>query len=83
MQRFFPSEFGHDVDRVHGVGPAKAAFETKVKIRRKIEAAGIPYTYVASNWFAGYFLPTLAQPGVTAPPREKVTIFGDGNAKGN
>jgi hypothetical protein len=91
MQKFIPSEFTNDVDRVHAVGPAKAAFDTRVEIRRKIETAGIPYTYVASNWFAGYFLPTLAQPGftappiekVTTPPREKVTIFGDGNAKGN
>ena len=83
MQRFFPSEFGNDVDRVHAVEPAKTAFATKADIRRKIEAEGIPYTYVSSNYFAAYFLPTLAQPGLTAPPRDKVTIFGDGHVKGN
>ncbi|PON79481.1 Hopanoid-associated sugar epimerase [Parasponia andersonii] len=81
VKRFFPSEFGNDVDRVHAVEPAKSAFEIKAKIRRAIEVEGLPYTYVSSNYFAGYFLPTLAQPGVTAPPRDKVLILGDGNPK--
>ncbi|KDP41777.1 hypothetical protein JCGZ_26795 [Jatropha curcas] len=81
VKRFFPSEFGNDVDRVHAVEPAKTAFETKAKIRREIEAAGIPYSYVSSNFFAGYFLPSLNQPGLTAPPRDKVVILGDGNPK--
>jgi phenylcoumaran benzylic ether reductase len=79
VKRFFPSEFGNDVDRVHAVEPAKSAFAIKVQIRRKVEAEGIPHTYVASNCFAGYFLPTLMQPGATAPPRDKVIILGDGN----
>lgn len=85
MQRFLPSEFGNDVDRTHAVEPAKSAFATKSQIRRAIEAEGIPYTYVSSNYFAGYFLPTLAQPGLFAPPppRDKVIIYGDGTAKGN
>ncbi|EOX97986.1 hypothetical protein QUC31_015401 [Theobroma cacao] len=81
VKRFFPSEFGNDVDRVHAVEPAKTAFATKAKIRRAVEAQGIPYTYVSSNFFAGYFLPTLSQPAATAPPRDKVIILGDGNAK--
>ncbi|CAI8599999.1 unnamed protein product [Vicia faba] len=83
IKRFFPSEFGNDVDRVHAVEPAKSAFETKVQIRRAIEAEGIPYTYVSSNYFAGYFLPTLAQAGQFAPPppKDKVFIYGDGNPK--
>ncbi|XP_010263625.1 PREDICTED: isoflavone reductase-like protein [Nelumbo nucifera] len=81
VKRFFPSEFGNDVDRVHAVEPAKTAFATKAQIRRATEAAGIPYTYVSSNFFAGFFLPTLSQPGATAPPRDKVIILGDGNPK--
>ncbi|XP_034681736.1 phenylcoumaran benzylic ether reductase Pyrc5-like isoform X2 [Vitis riparia] len=81
VKRFFPSEFGNDVDRVHAVGPAKRAFEIKAQIRRTIEAEGIPYTYVSSNFFAAFFLPTLSQPGATAPPRDKVIILGDGNPK--
>ncbi|KAB2619598.1 isoflavone reductase-like protein [Pyrus ussuriensis x Pyrus communis] len=81
IKRFFPSEFGNDVDRVHAVEPAKSTFDLKVQIRRAIEAEGIPHTYVSSNCFAGYFLPSLAQPGATSPPRDKVTILGDGNPK--
>ncbi|XP_057794012.1 isoflavone reductase-like protein [Salvia miltiorrhiza] len=83
VKRFLPSEFGNDVDRTRAVEPAKSAFETKAKIRRAIEAEAIPYTYVSSNYFAGYSLPTLAQPGAYAPPppRDKVVIYGDGNAK--
>ncbi|KAL9391439.1 hypothetical protein Peur_015359 [Populus x canadensis] len=65
VKRFFPSEFGNDVDRVHAVEPAKSAFATKANIRRAIEAQGIPFTY----------------PGATAPPRDKVVIVGDGNPK--
>ncbi|KAL3515156.1 hypothetical protein ACH5RR_022058 [Cinchona calisaya] len=81
VKRFFPSEFGNDADRVHPVEPAKWMYETKVQIRRMVEAEGIPYTYVANNLFAGYFLRTLSQPGATAPPRDKVVILGDGNPK--
>jgi len=82
-QRFLPSEFGLDVDRHNAVEPVISFFAKKVKIRRAIEAEGIPYTYISSNAFAGYFLPTLVQQNVTAPPRDKVTILGDGNVKGN
>ncbi|KAJ1415336.1 NmrA-like domain [Sesbania bispinosa] len=82
IKRFLPSEFGLDVDRHHAVEPVASFYEQKVKIRRAIEAAGIPYTYINSNAFAGYFIPTLGQQNVTAPPRDKVVILGDGNVKG-
>ncbi|XP_023769675.1 phenylcoumaran benzylic ether reductase POP1 isoform X1 [Lactuca sativa] len=81
MKKFYPSEFGNDVDRTHAVGPAKTAFATKAQIRRAIEAEGIPYTYIVNNCFDGYFLPSLAQPEATAPPLDKVVIFGDGDTK--
>ncbi|KAJ6385914.1 hypothetical protein OIU77_028975 [Salix suchowensis] len=81
VKRFFPSEFGNDVDRTNAVEPAKSAFATKASIRRAIEAEGIPYTYVSSNFFSGYFLPSLNQPGAAAPPRDKVVILGNGNLK--
>ena len=81
IKRFLPSEFGNDVDKVNAVEPAKSVFAIKAKIRRATEAEGIPYTYVSSNCFAGYFVPNLGQRGLTAPPRDKVVIFGDGNAK--
>ncbi|KAG5543178.1 hypothetical protein RHGRI_016057 [Rhododendron griersonianum] len=81
IKRFFPSEFGNDADRVSVVEPAKRIYAMKAQIRRAIEAEGIPHTYVSSNYFAGYFLPTLAQPGLSAPPRDKAIIPGDGNPK--
>jgi len=83
VKRFLPAEFGNDVDNVHAVEPAKSAFAIKAQLRRTIEASGIPYTFVATNCFAGYFLPTLMQPGQFAPPppRDKVIILGDGNPK--
>nr|GEV58464.1 isoflavone reductase-like protein [Tanacetum cinerariifolium] len=81
IKKFYPSEFGNDVDRTNAVEPAKTAFAIKAQIRRAVEAEGIPHTYVSSNCFAGYFLPTLAQPSGSAPPRDKAIILGDGNAK--
>ncbi|CAL1353539.1 unnamed protein product [Linum trigynum] len=81
VKRFFPSEFGNDVDRVEAVEPAKSAYDVKVRMRRAVEAAGIPFTYVSCNSFAGYFLSNLAQPSGDVPPRDRVIILGDGNAK--
>ncbi|KAL3372141.1 hypothetical protein AABB24_008596 [Solanum stoloniferum] len=81
IQRFFPSEFSMDVDRINVVEPMKSTFVVQAQIRRAIEAAEIPYTYVSCNYFAGYFIPNLAQPLATAPPRDKVIIPGDGNVK--
>ncbi|GLT71039.1 hypothetical protein SLA2020_430830 [Shorea laevis] len=68
-------------DQVKIIAAIKEAGNVKAEIRRKIEAEGIPYTYVASNCFSGYYLSALSQPGLTSPPREKVIIFGDGNTK--
>nr|TKW21371.1 hypothetical protein SEVIR_4G162800v2 [Setaria viridis] len=81
VKRFLPSEYGNDVDHVHAVEPAKSIFAVKARIRRAIEAEGIPYTYVSSNFFAGRFLPCLGQVGVSVLPTDKVLILGDGNVK--
>ncbi|KAM7265851.1 hypothetical protein ACFE04_003534 [Oxalis oulophora] len=81
VKRFFPSEFGNDPDHVHAVDPAKTAYANKAIIRRAVEASGIPYTFVASMFFARHVLPNLAQPGAKAPPRDKAVIFGDGIPK--
>lgn len=78
-----PSEFGCDVDRVEAVEPAASMFALKASIRRMIESEGIPYTYVVSNGFAGYFLPNLGQFNRTEPPRDEIVIFGDDSPKGN
>jgi hypothetical protein len=61
LQRFIPSEFTNDVDRAHIVEPAPGVAASKAKIRRAIEAEGSPYTCVATNSFAGFFLPALNQ----------------------
>jgi len=67
---------------VHAVEPAKSVFAAKASIRRAVEAEGIPYTYISSNFFAGRFLPAVGQIGVTSLPIDKVLILGDGNVKG-
>lgn len=74
VKRFVPSEFGFDVDRAEFVDPVKSLFAMKANFRRATEAAGIPYTIVCSNAFAGYTLPSLAR-------SDQVIIFGDGNTK--
>ncbi|XP_076901684.1 eugenol synthase 1-like [Bidens hawaiensis] len=73
--KFYPSEFGHDVDRARPVKPLKTYSGIKAQIRRVTEAEGIPLTCIIANCFNGYFLPTLAQ------SRDKVVILGSGNAK--
>ncbi|XP_010533255.1 PREDICTED: isoflavone reductase homolog P3-like [Tarenaya hassleriana] len=83
VKRFFPSDFETDVDRTTVVKPGRSFFSAKAQIRRAIEAERIAHTFVSCNCFAGYFLPTLVQfnQTLTSPPRDKVTIYGDGNAK--
>ncbi|KAL1316451.1 hypothetical protein HN51_068642 [Arachis hypogaea] len=82
VKRFFPSEFGLDVDRHDALEPVREVFEEKAKIRRLVEEAGIPYTYLCCHAFTGYFLRNLSQLDTTVPPRDKVYIQGDGNVKG-
>ncbi|XP_031247509.1 phenylcoumaran benzylic ether reductase TP7-like [Pistacia vera] len=81
IKRFFPSEFGSNVDAGHPIEPAKSGYARKAKIRRAIEAEGIPYTYVSCNCTFGFFLPTLAQPGAVAPPKDNILIYGNGQPK--
>ncbi|KAK4576851.1 hypothetical protein RGQ29_027407 [Quercus rubra] len=70
-------------DQVKIVAAIKEAGNIKASVRRSIEAEGIPYTYLVSNGFAGYFLPNLGNvlTSATAPPRDKAEIIGDGNPK--
>lgn len=81
IKRFLPSEFGNVLEKENGLEPAKSLYQLKAKVRRTIEAESIPYTYISSNYFAGYFIPSLGQAGLTAPPRDKLVILGHGNAK--
>jgi len=81
IKRFLPSEFGNVVEKEIGLDPVKSMYQLKAKVRRTIEAEGIPHTYISSNYSAEHFIPSLGQSGLTAPPRDKVVILGDGNAK--
>ncbi|KAL5557320.1 hypothetical protein UlMin_039556 [Ulmus minor] len=81
IKRFLPSEFETDSDGLKFLEPDASVYRQKSKIRRAIEAEGIPYTYIVSYAFAGYTLRNLGQLDAIAPPRDKVTILGNGNTK--
>lgn len=83
-QRFLPSEFGIDPARMsEAMEPGRVTFDEKMEVRRAIEEARIPFTYVSANCFAGYFVGNLCQLGTLTPPKQTVHIYGDGNIKGN
>lgn len=82
LQRFIPSEFGLDPDKVQISGMDYSFYSRKAEIRRVVEEQGIPYTFISCNFFMSYLLPSLVQPGLSSPPRDKLSIFGDGNTKG-
>lgn len=74
-----PSEYGSEVDRVTALPPFQVLLDKKKKIRRAIEAAGIPHTFVVANCLTAYFVNYLLHPG---EDRDEVTIYGDGTAYG-
>jgi len=83
MQCFIPSEFSMDPSKMgHALEPGRVTFDEKMDLRRAIEEANIPHTYVSANCFAGYFCPNLCQMRTLLPPKEKVHVYGDGNVKG-
>lgn len=83
VQRFLPSEFGIDPARMeNALEPGRVTFDEKMVVRRAIQEAKIPFTYVSANCFAGYFAGNLSQMVTLLPPKEKVCIYGDGNVKG-
>ncbi|BBH02757.1 hypothetical protein Prudu_013430 [Prunus dulcis] len=66
IKRFLPSEFGLDPPRMgHALEPGRVTFDDKMVVRKAIQDAKIPFTYI----------------GTLVPPKEKVLIYGDGNAK--
>ncbi|KAF5725457.1 bifunctional pinoresinol-lariciresinol reductase 2-like [Tripterygium wilfordii] len=82
VKRFLPSEFGTDPARMENAKePGRITFDDKMVVRKAIEEAGIPFTYVSANCFAGYFLGGLCQPGVILPSKDRVVLYGDGNVK--
>ncbi|XP_028754663.1 isoflavone reductase homolog [Neltuma alba] len=82
VKRFLPSEFGMDPARMgNALEPGRVTFDEKMEVRKAIQEANIPFTYVSANCFAGYFAGNLSQMGTLLPPRDKVTLYGDGNVK--
>lgn len=83
IKRFIPSEYGVDYERIYDpIGPIKVVVDDSLKIRRAVEAEGIPYTYIIANLFAAYFVPSLGQLILNGiPPRDKIAIYGDGKSK--
>ncbi|XP_059642384.1 isoflavone reductase homolog [Cornus florida] len=82
VKRFLPSEFGIDPSRMRdALEPGNVTFVEKMRVRKAIEEAKIPFTYVSANCFAGYFVGNLSQLGTLIPPKDKVYLYGDGNVK--
>ncbi|XWS49336.1 hypothetical protein CRYUN_Cryun13aG0154900 [Craigia yunnanensis] len=82
IKRFLPSEFGMDPSRMgHALEPGRVSFDDKMVVRKAIEDANIPFTYVVANCFAGYFVGNLSQFERLTPPKDKVYLYGDGNVK--
>ena len=78
-----PSEFGTDPARMeNALEPGRVTFDDKMVVRKAIEEARIPFTYISANCFAGYFLSGLCEPSKILPSRDLVTLLGDGNKKG-
>ncbi|TVU51774.1 hypothetical protein EJB05_03218 [Eragrostis curvula] len=82
VKRFIHSEFGMDPSKMdHALEPGRVTFDEKMELRRAIEEANIPHTYISANCFAGYSCPNLCQLRTLLPPKEKVHVYGDGNVK--
>ncbi|KAL8266877.1 hypothetical protein R6Q59_004221 [Mikania micrantha] len=65
----------------HALEIGKETYGDKMIVRKAIEDAKIPYTYISANCFAGYFVGGLSQLDSLMPPRDRVRIYGDGNRK--
>lgn len=79
IKRFLPSDFGCEEDRVTVLPPFQEFLNKKKKIRRAVEEAGIPYTFVSANCFGAYFINLLLHPH--DHEKEDITVYGTGEAK--
>lgn len=82
IQRFLPSEFGHDVDRADPVEPGLTMYNEKRRVRRLVEESGIPYTYICCNSIASWPYYDNTHPSEVHPPLDQFKIYGDGTVKG-
>ncbi|KAG6535365.1 hypothetical protein ZIOFF_000331 [Zingiber officinale] len=82
VKRFYPSEFGNDLEQVRLVEPAKSMLAHKLVLRQAMREKGIPHTIVFNFFFHGFYLPRLGQAEATSAHTDgKVFISGDGNTK--
>ncbi|XP_021725594.1 isoflavone reductase homolog [Chenopodium quinoa] len=82
VKRFLPSEFGMDPAKMgNALEPGRVTFDEKMIVRKAIEDAQIPFTYVIANCFGGYFVGNLSQMSSLLPPKDDVVLYGDGNVK--
>ncbi|KAK1326683.1 Eugenol synthase 1 [Acorus calamus] len=79
VKRFLPSEFGIEGGRVKMLPVFQPLMDDKLMIRKAVIAAGIPYTFVAGNFFAEYFIDALMRP---LENKDTVTVYGNGETKG-
>ncbi|KAL2231880.1 UNVERIFIED_CONTAM: Eugenol synthase 1 [Sesamum indicum] len=79
IKRFLPSDFGVEEDRVSVLPPFEAFLEKKRKIRRAVEAANIPYTFVSANCYGAYFVNFLLRP--YEQTEAIITVYGSGETK--
>ena len=82
LQRFLPSEFGHDVDRADPVEPGLAMYNEKRRVRRATEESGVPFTYICCNSIAAWPYYDNCHPAELPPPLDQLQIYGDGSVKG-
>ncbi|KAK1269629.1 Isoeugenol synthase 1 [Acorus gramineus] len=79
VKRFLPSEFGIEGGRVKMLPVFQPLMDDKLMIRKAVIAAGIPYTFIAGNFFAEYFIDALMRP---LENKDTVTVYGTGETKG-
>ncbi|KAK9826082.1 hypothetical protein WJX81_000383 [Elliptochloris bilobata] len=83
VKQFFPAEFG--IYGAVGVDACPTLFEPKAAVRKAIQDAKLPYTYVVCYGFARYWANKLGAIGKldAVPPvmarSEPATFYGDGN----
>ncbi|KAI6706787.1 hypothetical protein NL676_009749 [Syzygium grande] len=75
-------KFGTNPARMgHAIEPGRVTFDEKMKVRKAIQEAKIPFTYISASCFAGYFVGSLSRLSSLTPPKDTVYLYGDGNVK--
>jgi len=82
LQRFLPSEFGHDVDKADPVEPGLTMYKEKRLVRRVVEESGVPFTNICCNSIASWPYHDNCHPSQLPPPLDQLQIYGHGNVKG-